>query len=117
MKKCLLGLLAAVMCVGMAACTPSTVEKAKNKMARQGYNVIDYDNVNAFGLVGGFVAIEDDPESKATFEYDMMTALLFETKEDAKRFYETVTSSGAGMDGKWVYWGDEDVTEDFTELF
>ena len=117
MKKCLLGLLAAVMCLGMAACAPSTVEKAKDKMEKKGYNVLDFDNVNALGFVGGFVAIEDDPESKLTFDYDMMTGLLFETKEDAERFYGNVSEEGAGMDGKWVYWGDDDVTEDFTGLF
>ena len=35
MKKFLLGLLMAIMCIGMAACAPSSIEKAEEKMLEQ----------------------------------------------------------------------------------
>ena len=37
-----------------------------------------------------------------------MTALYFETKEDAKNFFESLENKENGaQSGNWVYWGDE----------
>ena len=50
MKKFLLGLLMAIMCIGMAACTPSSVEKAEEKMQEAGYTVVAYEDEDAEGI-------------------------------------------------------------------
>ncbi len=110
MKKILCAVLAAVSCLGFAACVPSSVEKAEEKMKKEGYNVMAY-QTQVEGLVGGFIA-----EEKGLLNTDVITALLFESKDDAKAFMEAGGSSlNAIQDGKWVYWGTEDAIEDFTD--
>ena len=112
MKKFLCGLLAAIACIGFAACTPSTVEKAETKMKEAGYKVIAYSKEEE-GSVGGFIA------SKGITDLtNGMTAVLFETKEDATDFYSTISEmDGATLDGKWVYWGSEEAIKEFTAMF
>lgn len=112
MKKFLLGLLAAIMCIGMAACTPSSVEKAEEKMQEAGYKVVAYSKDDAEGMVGGFVASKGLTDITNT-----MTAILFDSKDAASDFYSTISETGAVLDGKWVYWGAEEAIEEFTAMF
>lgn len=114
MKKFLLGLLMAIMCIGMAACTPSSVEKAEEKMQEAGYTVVAYEDEDAEGMVGGFVATAG---LSGLLGGDVMTAVLFDSKDAATDFYSTLSETGAVLDGKWVYWGSEKAIEEFTALF
>ena len=84
---------------------PLSVQEAGDK-------VVAYSN-DAEGKVGGFVATKGITDLSNT-----MTAILFETKDDATDFYSTVSElDGAKLDGKWVYWGAEEAIEEFTALF
>ena len=111
MKKFLVALMAALTCFAFAACAPSSVEKAEEKMEKAGYTVVAYSEKDAEGMVGGFVA------TNGLLSGNSMTAVLFETKDDATDFYSKVDSMGAILDGKWVYWGSEEAIEEFTKLF
>lgn len=108
MKKLLtliVSLLLIVTMAFMAACTPKDVESAKAKMDEAGYIVVGYENKDAEGLVGGFVA------TKIT---ETITAALFDDKESAKDFAEAMGEK-AVQDGKWVYFGSEGAIKDFTK--
>lgn len=99
----LVSLLLIVTMAFMAACTPKDVESAKAKMKEAEYIVVGYENKEAEGLVGGIVA------SKLI---ENMTAALFDTKENAKKFAELMGDK-AVQDGKWVYFGSEGAIKDF----
>ena len=114
MKKFLLAVITAIMCIGMAACAPSSVEKAEEKMQKAGYTVVAYEKEDAEGLVGGFVATAG---LGGLLGGNTMTALLFETKDAATDFYSTVGQVGAVLDGKWVYWGSEEAVDAFKAMF
>lgn len=109
MKKFLAAIFAFVMCLALVACAPASVEKAEDKMEDAGYTVLAYEQ-DAEGLVGGIIA-------KKGLMGDGMTALLFETKDDAKDFMEDLGDDDAVLKGKWVCWGDDDAIKDFTKLF
>ena len=118
MKKILkrIGLVLAigVFCVTLFACVPSDIAKAKEKMAKEGYTVVEIPE-NFDGCVGGISATKVDFQDGA----DNLTAYLFESVDDAKDFLadwdETVGQGTAVRDGKWVYAGTEDAIEDFTD--
>ena len=111
MKKWICAGLAAVSCLGFAACTPSSVEKAEEKMRKEGYNVVAYSKEDAEGCVGGFFA-----EEKGILELDSIYALLFESSKAAQAFIEESGDKlNAVRDGKWVYWGTGDAIEDFLD--
>lgn len=112
MKKFLLAIVAAIMCIGMAACAPFTVEKAEEKMQKAGYKVAAYTKDDAEGAVGGFIATKGITDITNT-----MTAVLFESTDAATDFYSTMSETGAVLDGKWVYWGSEEAVKAFTALF
>ena len=112
MKKVVLAILAMLSCLAFVACVPSNVDKAKEKMKQEGYAVVgvqEYEGEE--GLVGGFNA------TKAEWnDLDNITALLFDSKANAKKFYDELgDKSRAFQDGKWVYWGTEDAVEDFKD--
>jgi hypothetical protein len=109
MKKFLLALITAIMCIGMSACTPTSVEAAEEKMQKAGYTVVAYEE-EVEGLVGGFVATAG---LGGLLGGNMMTAVLFETADDASDFYSAVNEAGAVLDGKWVYWGSEEAVDAF----
>ena len=117
MKKFLLAIVMAILCIGMTACTPMSVEKAEEKMQKAGYLVVSSEDKEAEGLVGGFVATKNDGEGLFDIEIEMITAFFFETTDAASDFYSVAGQAGAVLDGKWVYWGTEDAIEDFTALF
>ena len=114
MKKFLLAVITAIMCIGMSACAPSSIEKAEEKMQEAGYTVVAYEDKEAEGLVGGFVATAG---LSGLLSGNTMTALLFDSKDAATDFYSTVSEAGAVLDGKWVYWGSDEAVEAFTALF
>ena len=100
MKKFLTILATILACICITACTPSNVEKAKAKMEEAGYTVLAYSDDNAEGLIGGLIA------KTGLLSGESVTAILFDTKDNAKDFYEDHASeSNATLDGKWVYWG------------
>ena len=102
MKKFLCGILTAVTCLMLVACTPSTVEKAEEKMKEAGYKVVAYNKDDAEGLQGGIIA------TSGLIGGNTMTALYFESSDAAKDYYESLgEDTKAVKDGKWVYWGDE----------
>ena len=101
--------LSVLACATLFACVPSNIEKAEKKMKKEGYTVESYEDKNAEGLVGGFMAIK-----KGDFiEVDTLYALYFDDKDSAKDFYEDLNKGV--QKGKWVYWGDEDAMEDFED--
>ena len=100
MKKIIVAILAALSCLFLFACVPSNVEKAEEKMEKAGYTVLAYSDKEAEGLVGGFIA------TKGLIGGESLTAVLFETVDDAKAFAEEIGSK-AKRDGKWVYYGTE----------
>ena len=102
MKKFLGLLLTVLTCLALVACAPNSVADAKEKMKEAGYTVVAYNNDTAEGLQGGFVA------TSGLIGGNSMTALYFETKEDAKNFFESLENKENGaQSGNWVYWGDE----------
>ena len=107
-----MAILAAIMCIGMAACTPTSVESAEEKMQEAGYKVVAYSKDDAEGMVGGFVATKGITDLTNT-----MTAVLFDSKDAASDFYATLSETGAVLDGKWVYWGAEEAVKEFTAMF
>ena len=114
MKKFLLAVITAIMCIGMSACAPTSIEKAEEKMQEAGYTVGAYEKDDAEGFVGGFVATAG---LGGLLGGDVMTAVLFDSKDAASDFYATVNEAGAVLDGKWVYWGSDKAVEAFTALF
>ena len=114
MKKFLLAIVTAIMCIGMSACAPSSVEKAEEKMQKAGYTVVAYEKEDAEGFVGGFVATAG---LSGLLGGNTMTALLFETTDAASDFYSVANQAGAVLDGKWVYWGSEEAIKEFKAIF
>ena len=114
LKRIALVVTAGALCATLFACVPSDIAKAKEKMAREGYTVIELPE-NFDGCVGGISATKVDFQDGA----DNLTAYLFESISDAKDFLadwdEKVGEGTAIRDGKWVYTGTEDAIEDFND--
>ena len=109
--------LAAIACFAFMACTPSSLAKAKEKMAREGQKVT-VSEIQAEGLVGGLTALKT--EGTINIEMDMILAFLFENEDAAKKFLSNFSALVGDdytpiRDGKWVYAGTEDAIEDFTD--
>ncbi len=95
------------------ACVPSGLEKAENKLAREGYNV----TVSTKDGVEYLYATKlDDNETEELYAY------RFDSKNEAKTFYKNkkaeLLSKGLSspiQEGKWVYVGTPDAIEDFED--
>ena len=118
LKRIVLVMAMAVLFVSLVACVPSNAEKAKEKMANEGYNVTAIGSMAKLvfdGVEGGIYAVDNDG--------DMVIAVRFESVDDAKDAYndwESLLSklgqSGTALrDGKWVYSGMGDGVEDFAD--
>ena len=113
-----LGFAALMTCATLVACTPSSIDGAKEKLKEKGYTVLSTNQAeDKEGCIGGFTAT-----SIEGFEVDNITAFLFDTKKDAEAFYNDADALNSifGNDsvilkGKWVYFGTEDAIEDFNE--
>jgi hypothetical protein len=98
----------------LTACVPSNIEKATEKMEEAGYTVIDYDKgEDAEGFVGGILATK-------VLKGEGLIAMLFDSKADAKDFFESMTDSDKDSNygafqqsGKWVFAGTEGAIEAF----
>ena len=128
MKKFLVAILAAITCISFAACAPSNIDKAKEKMEEAGYKVettTDAATVEAIageGAVGMIYAVEVSVSLTTGVDGGMISAVLFDSKSAAKDYYEKVKDEEAEdedqivkQDGKWVYAGTESAIEDFTK--
>jgi len=118
MKKIIVALMAALMCVAFAACAPANVEKAQAKMEKAEYSVAVWGEEAAEFAYG-----EDAEDALVATKGGVMngkavTAVLFETSKAAKEYYNDAKED-AGEDvtvkksGKWVVMGDEDAVKAF----
>lgn len=127
MKKFLVAILAAITCISFAACAPSNVEKAKDKLKDAGYTIVTASEEAVpyvEGSVGSIMAAKGGDTLAETFTGggEALTAVLFESKSAAKDYYEKVKDEEAEdedqiikQDGKWVYIGTESAIKDFTK--
>lgn len=123
MKK-LLGLLLAVLtCLCFAACTPSNIEKAEEKMKEAGYDV-KVSSEDAAEFLYGEEAEASMTATKSTggitnLKVDMITAILFESSDAARAYYDEKKGDeedeGIKQSGKWVYFGSEAAMEAFSK--
>lgn len=112
LKKVICAVAAAMSCLFLFACTPTSVSKAKDKMKKEGYSISTYSAEDAEDVEGGFIAVKKE----GLLDIDTITAILFDSTKAAKKFMEENGDSlNAIRDGKWVYWGTEDAIEDFTD--
>lgn len=118
-KNLSLALVVAFVGVVLCACVPSNLEKAQAKMEEAGYTVItvEKDFEEAEGFLGGLIATKGDIVNG----FETVSAMLFEDKDSAKKFYEKWISDEGNKDddsivkqnGKWVYAGTETAIADF----
>ena len=125
MKK-LLGLLLAVLtCLCFAACTPSNMEKAQEKMEEAGYDV-KVSSEDAAELLFGEEAEASMTATKSSggltnLKIDTITAILFESSDAARAYYddkkgeEEDEDEGIKQSGKWAYFGTEAAMEAFNK--
>lgn len=125
MKKFLVALMAALTCFACVACAPANVDKAKAKMEEAGYKV-EVSDEDAAELVAGeeavgmIVAMNGEFSLTGGADFDMLTAVLFESSSAAKDYYEKHKDEAEEdqvikQSGKWVYAGTEDAVEAFTK--
>ncbi len=107
-------LLVCITCLCFVACTPSSIDAAKDKMVKAGYSVTDHSVDEPDGFVGAFFAYKGlflAPDSS-------ITAVLFDTEEDAVNAINNIIFfSSFTQDGKWIYKGDEEAVKAFTKMF
>ena len=109
-KWCTLALATLSLSVFFTACAPSSIDQAKAKMVKAGYDVSNvlYDGYD--GCVGGFYA------SEGLLSEDKLTAYLFETTQYAAEYLTEHGGERAVQKGKWVISGSTDAIEDFLEF-
>lgn len=110
MKKILSLILVVLTCLCFAACAPSNIEKAKEKMEKAEYSVTVTSEDAAELLygekaVGGIIAVTGGLVNAKT-----VTAVLF---EDAKSAKELAADKDGKAEGKWAIWGDESAIDAF----
>ena len=116
MKRLALCLLTVCMFLLCACNVPLDLEKAKKKMQKNGYNVMDYYSYYGYdeeedaieGLLGGFVA------TKRTLGAGI-TVLYFEDVDYSKAHYNKIRDEieSAERSGSCIYWGTEVAIEEF----
>ena len=117
MKKLIMVLLAALMCLCMAACAPADMEKAKAKMEEAGYSVTVVSEDTTELLVGeeavGSLNASKTEGGITNLKVYTMNAILFESAQAAKAYYnETKTEEVEEgqvykVSGCWVISGSE----------
>ena len=116
MKKTvkLVSLMLIVCVIGMilTACTPASVDAAKDKMTKAGYSISDYDYSLYENAIGGLTAYKGTILSGNRVS---VSAVLFETEEDATNAANNALVIQWTVDGKWIYSGDAEAIEAFTK--
>ncbi|HHV03228.1 MAG TPA: hypothetical protein GXX64_04865 [Bacteroidales bacterium] len=100
-----LALVVVMLAVTLTACGPSSVDAAKKKMEKKGYNVVAVKNDDGTGAITVTKGI-----------IPVLTAALYKSSSDAKEAYEKL--DGKDYDnlqkiGKWVVFGTEQAIKDF----
>ena len=125
MKKTLrfAGLFVALFALfALVACAPSSVDKAKEKMEKAGYNcaALTGDEVDEDGYVGGFVASEKGNNILGSIgsalEGKVMFAALYDSASHAKAAAKDDDGNipdGVEVIGKWDVSGDRDAIKAF----
>ena len=127
MKKFIksIALVLAVMLVGIVfvACTPSSLEDAREVMEEKGYDVeLQYADSNDDGIVGAIIATKGSILDVSNMQ--VLTATLFESKDDAEDMYEELMEDTSGADqegqkvrleGKWILVGTPAAIEAFLD--
>lgn len=120
MKKIIVALMAALMCVAFAACAPANAEKAQAKMEKAGYSVQVVDDQTMIDTMFGEEAVATVSASKGGLtNMKTVSAILFESAKAAKAYYKDVKDDADEDDGvlkcsgKWVVGGDEEAVKDF----
>ena len=106
-----------MLCFSLSACKPKNIDKAKSRLEKAGYTVMDYEvEANAEDVVGAILASNFEKVN----EIDGMIAILFENKSAAEKYYERLTENNEPsmvgewkLDGKWVYAGTENALDAF----
>ena len=113
MKKTLrlvsLVLVVCIFALTLTACTPSSIDAAKNKMINAGYSIEDYNHITTDNELGGIYAYKGSVTNRIS-----ITAVLYETKEDAVNAVNNSFTEWTA-DGKWIYKGDAEAIEAFTK--
>ena len=119
-----LTMVSALMCMAFVACTPSSLEKADKKLSAEGYDVQTVEVDKGGTLIATDFSDKTEPEA--------LYAVLFESKKDAKAYYDKLKSTRVMIEGikeilevdsvsspiqkgKWVYLGTPDAIEDFAD--
>ncbi len=111
--------VSALTCMAFVACAPSTLEKAEEKLVKEGYKVqIETDMGDVKECKGALMATKTEEGHT-----DVLMAWLFDSRGAAKDYYneykdqlnEMSESSSPVLDGKWIYIGTSDAIEDFTD--
>ena len=131
-KKLLTAVCATMLCIGMTACAPISVEcvpfnmdMAEQRMEKAGYELKIFNSLEEVYAYVGTEAVFGAMEGfeKALFAmgddiYPEFIAIYFESEDAAKNFIET---AGVGDEvkqaGRWVYSGEYKAIESFEELF
>ena len=117
LAKSIISCLLVVMMMILCACNiPLDIDKAKSKMQKNGYHVMDYYSYYGYdeeedaieGLLGGFVA------TKRTLGAGI-TVLYFEDVDYSKAYYSKIRDEikSAERSGSCIYWGTEVAIEEF----
>jgi len=129
MKKVLLVLVVLLSAVLLVSCAPKDQKAAKEKMEGKGYDVA-VDSVaipaalNFMGVQGietVLVCSKTVENSDGDSEVLAVTAIYFDTKDNAKKFYEEVSkyakknaaNNESKITGHWIYYGSEKAMKDF----
>lgn len=117
MKKLMLVLLAALMCLCMVACAPADIEKAEAKMKDAGYKVTVVSEEATEFLVGkeavGSLNATKTEGGWTNLSVYTINAILFESSEAAKKYYEQTKTEDVEegqaykLSGCWVISGSE----------
>ncbi len=138
MKKTFIKILAVVAvlaCVPVAllACAPTSVEKAKEKMAEENYAVTSFDvssEDSENGMEAVFTAVKI--ETILPLKGDYIFVFYFDSAEHAHNYAKQAKENASdylpgvltkafiengevGISGKCVYYGSEDAVEDFKD--
>ena len=123
MKKFIMALLAALMCLFMVACAPADMEEAKAKMEEAGYNVTVISEETTEALVGeeavGSINATKTEGGITNLKVYTINAILFESSAAAKAYYDETKTEEVDegqvykVSGCWVISGNKVAADAF----